>query len=173
MTRIRAARREDGVAIGRVHVESWRDTYAGVLPDSMLVRMTAEAEGRKWVGAIGGNDTVLVAETEDGDIVGFGNCGAARPFGLSFTGEVYTIYVLPDYQGTGLGGRLLRALFDELVAAGHRSAVIWVLEANPSRFFYEAMGGRRVAERAERLWGVTLPQAAYGWDTLPPPCSPR
>ena len=173
MIRVRLAKRADGAAIGRVHVETWRDTYAGVLPDWMLVRMTAEAEGRKWINAIGGRDIVLVAETDAGEIVGFGNCGPARPFGLPFTGEVYTLYVLPDFQGAGLGGRLLRALFGKLTGAGHRSAVIWVLEANPSRFFYEAMGGRRVAERAERLWGVTLPQAAYGWNELPPPCSPR
>lgn len=173
MIRIRAAKRGDGRAIGRVHVESWRDTYAGVLPDSMLVRMKADAEGRKWEAAVQGGDTVLVAENEDGDVVGFGNCGAARPFGLSFTGEVYTLYVLADYQGAGLGGRLLGALFGKLAAAGHRSAVIWVLEANPSRFFYEAMGGRRVAERAERLWNVNLPQAAYGWNDLRLACLQR
>jgi L-amino acid N-acyltransferase YncA len=173
MTRIRAAKRADGVAIGRVHVETWRDAYAGVLPDSVLVRMTAEMEGRKWTNTIAGSEPVLVAETAEGAVVGFGNCGAARPFGLSFTGEVYTLYVLPDYQGVGLGGRLLHALFARLAAGGHRSAVIWVLGANPSRFFYEAMGGRCVAERDEHLWGVTLPQAAYGWDDLPAPCSPR
>jgi len=161
------------MAIGRVHVETWRDTYAGVLPDSVLLRMTPEAEGRKWVRAIVEGETVVVAETGDGDIVGFGNCGAARPFGLPFAGEVYTLYVLPEWRERGIGGMLLRALFDALVAAGYRSAVIWVLEANPSRFFYEAMGGRRVAQRAERLWGVTLPQAAYGWEDLSLACSAR
>ncbi len=161
------------MAIGRVHVETWRDTYAGVLPDSVLLRMTPEVEGRKWDRAIVEGDTVVVAETGDGDIVGFGNCGAARPFGLPFAGEVYTLYVLPEWQERGLGGLLLRALFDALVSAGYRSAVVWVLEANPSRFFYEAMGGRRVAQRAERLWGVTLPQAAYGWEDLTLACSAR
>lgn len=173
MMRIRNARREDGMAIGRVHVESWRDSYAGILPDAMLLRMMPEAEGRKWASAIANGDTVIVAEAGDGEIVGFGNCGMARPFGLPFTGEIYTLYVLPDWQGAGLGGQLLRALFNALVSAGHRSAVIWVLEANPSRFFYEAMGGHRVAERAERIWGVTLPQAAYGWDDLTPACPAR
>jgi len=173
MIRIRAAARADGMAIGRVHVESWRDTYAGVLPDSVLLRMNAETEGRRWTAAIGASDTVLVAETDAEEVVAFGNCGAARPYGLPFTGEVYTLYVLPGYHGEGIGERLLGALFDALRSAGHRSAVIWVLEANPSRFFYEAMGGRRVAERAERLWGVTLPQAAYGWDDLRSPCSRR
>lgn len=161
------------MAIGRVHVETWRDSYAGVLPDAVLLRMSSEGEGGKWVRAIAGGEIVLVAEADDGQIVGFGNCGAARPFGLPFAGEVYTLYVLPDWHGTGLGGRMLRALFDALLADGYHSAVIWVLEANPSRFFYEAMGGRRVAEREERLWGVTLPQAAYGWEDLTLACSSR
>jgi hypothetical protein len=43
------------------------------------------------------------------------------------------------------------------------SAVIWVLAANPSRFFYETMGGKRVGEREEDMWGVKLREIAYGW----------
>jgi hypothetical protein len=47
-----------------------------------------------------------------------------------------------------------------------------VLADNPARFFYEAMGGRRIRERDERLWGVDLHEAAYGWrdlETIPRP----
>ena len=41
-----------------------------------------------------------------------------------------------------------------------------MLSQNPARFFYEAMGGRRIAGKQERLWNTTLPQTAYGWDDL-------
>jgi hypothetical protein len=53
-----------------------------------------------------------------------------------------------------------------MIGGGSSSAVIWVLAGNPARFFYERMGGRRVAEREEALWNVVLPEAAYGWDDL-------
>ncbi len=65
-----------------------------------------------------------------------------------------------------MGRRLLAALFQSLIDKGINSALLWVLAANPSQFFYQAMGGRRVAEREEVLWGVTLPEIGYGWPDL-------
>ena len=72
--------------------------------------------------------------------------------------------MLPDWQGQGAGRELLLAMFDHLRSAGFREALIWVVAANPSRFFYEAMGGQRTVERIERLWGVELPEIGYRWD---------
>lgn len=173
MIRIRAAGRADAQAIGKVHVETWRDAYAGILPDRVLLKMSADVEGGRWVRALERRARVLVAEDAHGRIVGFGSCGRARGSALSFAGEVYTLYVLPDCQGVGIGRRLLGALFDTLEKTGHGSALIWVLQENPSRFFYEAMGGRYVADREERLWGTVVTEAAYGWDSLSIPCSTR
>ncbi len=76
------------------------------------------------------------------------------------------LYVLADFRGAGIGGRLLRALFIELKERGHPSALVWVLADNPARYFYAAMGGRVVAERSQALWGKPLQQAAYGWPDL-------
>jgi ribosomal protein S18 acetylase RimI-like enzyme len=95
--------------------------------------------------------------------VGFGSCGPARDASLNHAGEIYTLYVLPDFHDLGIGRRLLRGLFDRLATRGMDSALVWVLADNPSRFFYESMGGRRVAERDERVWGTVLTEAAYGW----------
>ena len=57
-------------------------------------------------------------------------------------------------------------VFVELQAQHLTSAIIWVLAANPSRFFYEAMGGKRVGEREEKMWGTKLREIAYGWPDL-------
>jgi hypothetical protein len=65
-----------------------------------------------------------------------------------------------------VGRALLMSLFDALIDRGMNSAVVWVLAQNPARFFYEAMGGRRIAEKKERLWNALLPQVGYGWDDL-------
>ncbi len=108
----------------------------------------------------------MVAERAGAEIIGFGSCGPARGTGLPFAGEVYTLYVLHDHQGEGIGKRLLGALFQRLLDQGMGSALIWVLARNPARFFYEATGGKRVAEREQKLWGATLAEAAYGWSNL-------
>jgi ribosomal protein S18 acetylase RimI-like enzyme len=169
---VRPARRGDATAIGRIHVETWRDSYAGLLPDRELLRMSTEIEGGRWERSLAGSEKVLVAE-EEGTVIGFGSCGRCRIRTLPYDGEVYTLYVAPDFQGRGAGRALLTALFRDLAAAGLHSALIWVLKENQSRFFYEAMGGRYIAERDEVFWGVAVSEIAYGWDALTAPCSPR
>jgi len=54
----------------------------------------------------------------------------------------------------------------KLKAGGLNEALVWVLSDNPARFFYEAMGARRAAERQERFAGVRLEEAAYAWGDL-------
>jgi hypothetical protein len=44
--------------------------------------------------------------------------------------------------------------------------MVWVLAANPARFFYEAMGGARAGERLEEFAGTQLEELAYGWPDL-------
>ena len=171
---IRRAVPGDARAIARVHVESWRSAYAGILPDRVMVEMSIDDKAAFWrrmVLRAGSRQAVLVASlTETGgsgsEIVGFASCAAASFAPPGFDGEVQTLYVLPDWQEQGLGRALLHGCFQALRGAGFRSAFVWVLAQNPSRFFYEAMGGRKVGERTEILWGVELPEIAYGWPDL-------
>ena len=181
---IRRASAGDARAIARVHVDCWRSAYAGIIPDRVMVDMSIDDKAAFWRGMVlraGPRDAVLVASVAEagssrGEIVGFASCGPAdrrsggsRPGGsgpASFDGEVHTLYVLPDWQEQGLGRALLCSGFRALKRAGFGSAFVWVLAQNPSRFFYEAMGGHRIGERAEALWGVELPEIAYGWPDL-------
>lgn len=174
--RIRGARRGDAAAIARVHVDAWRAAYAGTVPDEYLIGMTEQAQAKAWrrlLAARRRQETVLVAEVPGGveeagaaAIVGFGSCGPQRMRALLYSGEVYTLYVAPDWQGEGIGRRLLAALFRRLYENGVPDAVIWVLAANPARFFYEAMGGQRVAERQDSFAGAMLEETAYAWPDL-------
>ncbi len=163
---LRRARLDDAEAIGRVHVETWRVTYAGMLPDDMLLKMSEDRQARMWQRLLGEGETSIVAEVAQAGIVGFGSFGPNRSGRDGFTGEVYTLYVAPDFQNCGIGRGMLRAMFGTLAREGHDSALIWVLAENPSRFFYEAMGGRCIGEREVRMWGTNLRELAYGWDSI-------
>src|SRR5262252_6058474 len=158
MIQIRRARREDAAAIGRVHVETWQATYAGLLPDSMLAAMSDVRQSAWWSRLLadpGEARGIFVADDEETGVVGFGSCGPVRdpPEGLDGTetrvGEVYTLYVESDFQNRGLGRRLLDALFRQLHADGCDTAILWMLAENPTRFFYEGMGGKRVGQRVD------------------------
>lgn len=164
MTAVRPARLEDAKTIAQIEVETWRTTYAGMVPDRVLLGMSERRQTHSWINFLRhGPDDVLVAQNRFGRVVGFGNCGAQRDRAIDYEGEVYTLYVLPEEQGQGLGRVLLDGLFHRLAAQGRRSALIWVVKANPSRFFYERLGGRMVLHRALPVGGQPVDAVAYGW----------
>jgi ribosomal protein S18 acetylase RimI-like enzyme len=164
---IRRARIDDADAIAHVHVESWRSTYAGMLPEDMLVRLSSAAREAHWwrrvLGRFRRRHYVFVADHSDAGVVGFISGGPSRDRNMNEDGEVYALYLLDEYQGEGNG----RALFVQLATRLKRecgpSLLVWVLSNNPSRFFYEAMGGRRVATRDECVGEVSVTETAYGW----------
>ncbi|HEV2563026.1 MAG TPA: GNAT family N-acetyltransferase [Rhizomicrobium sp.] len=165
---VRAARPDDAAAVARVYIDSWHDTYPAVLPMQMLCAMTPKGQTARWQAAIRarGRETVLVAECEKHGIIGMTSIGPARDGDMGFDGEVYTLYVHPSFFGRGVGSLLLDAAFANLRQRGFSSCVIWAHARNPARFFYEAMGGRLIAERTAKMMGDAVPEAAFGWKRL-------
>jgi ribosomal protein S18 acetylase RimI-like enzyme len=163
---IRPARPADAAEIARVYVESWQDTYPGSLSNTLLANMTYGGQTGRWRAAICQGELVFVAEHDSHGIVGMTSFGASRDRSLGFDGEIYTLYVDPSFLGRGAGRTLLNAAFAELRKRGTRTCIIWAHAKNHARFFYEAMGGRLVAERTARMMGDPVPEAAFGWKTL-------
>ncbi len=168
---VRRAKLADAAAIGAVHVAAWRSAYPGILPDSYLSRLSAVRQARYYEAAIGAGASVIVAAPRDGlsanspRLVGFTTAGPARKGGIG-DGEIETLYVLDDWREQGIGRGLMRAAAKDLAAHGCRSAYCWVLRDNPSRFFYQHLGGQQTAHGETRVAGVTLPQTAFCWDPI-------
>ena len=164
---IRPARPADARAIARLDVETWRTTYAGMLSTSYLLGLSERRRELGWRGVILREPRdVRVAVEPEGAIIGFGSCGPNRGDRF-FSGEVFTLYVAPDWQNQGIGRRLMVALFRRLVASGRRSAIVWVLRDNPSRFFYERLGAQQASHKALPVGGAAVEAIAYGWRDLP------
>jgi ribosomal protein S18 acetylase RimI-like enzyme len=164
---IRTAQLDDAGPIARLDVETWQATYAGILGTPYLAGLSVGRRELGWTNVIRREPRdVHVAVNGNGDVVGFGSCGAARGE-PDFTSEIFTLYVAPDWQNQGIGRRLLLAMFNRLVAQGHGSAVIWVLRENPSRFFYHRLGGKEVRHKLIPFNGEKLPALGYGWRDLP------
>jgi ribosomal protein S18 acetylase RimI-like enzyme len=167
MLSIRAATIIDVPFIARVDVETWRATYAGILPDHLLVGLSERQRAVVWSRFITRRpgDT-MAALAEDGSVLGFGSCGPGREPDVPYAGEVFTLYVATDWQGRGIGRHLLLALFARLIRCGHVSAAIWVLEENPARYFYERVGGRIVSRRRIDIGQAQVDAVAYAWPDL-------
>lgn len=173
MVTIRRARPADAQGMARVHLACWRSTYADILPPAYLAGMSALREAgdyeRAMVERRGGHaGFVAVADANEpagSGVVGFATGGLARRKGLA-EGEIETLYLLDDFRERGIGRRLMRATASHLASLGAQSAFAWVLEANPSRWFYERLGARLVAREALNYAGTTVNQLAYAWDPI-------
>jgi GNAT superfamily N-acetyltransferase len=168
---VREARLEDARALARVEVESWRDTYPTPLPNSYLLRtLRFGPAGTFWRQRLTDNtdDTtlVIVSRPTPNRICGFARFGMNRTVNLPFEGEVYAIYILPAVMGHGYGRRLLTAVGGRLIEADRSSLCVEVLERNPNRFFYNAMGARLAANKTHWFGGANLPTLVYGWDDI-------
>jgi GNAT superfamily N-acetyltransferase len=160
----------DSHAIASIQVNTWRRTYAGIIPVGYLARLSRREKAREWRATLsnpGAGVFVLIAE-ERGRPVGFLAGGPERGRGARERGEIYAIYVRPPQQFRGVGRALFLAAVDCFLLLGFRSVVTWVLAANPYRRFYESMEGRRADGRSIRLGGKRLEEASYEWADIRP-----
>ena len=163
---VREARPEDAEGISRVHVDSWHSTYRGIVPDDYLDGMTYEQRTPRWSARLTApdrSDFIFLAETAEGEVVGFAAGGPERGSDPDYDGELYAIYIRKEHQWQGIGRRLAEAIRRRLVQAGMQHMLVWVLEANPSCHFYEALGGRPVSTKEIEIGGAFLPERSYGW----------
>ena len=164
---VRAATRADAAAIARVQHESWRTTYAGILPLD-VINSVGQRDAAEWQRRIerGSPDAATWIAERAGKIVGFASCGPARADVERLDGEIYALYVLQKHQRRGVGRELVRACARHFVRQGMFGLFLWVLRANRARMFYEALGGEALAEKVERLGKHDFAEIAYGWKDL-------
>jgi GNAT superfamily N-acetyltransferase len=162
---IRPATLDDVPGIARVHIDSWRTTYTGIVPDEYLAALSyddSEARWQRWLSDTKRRMIVLVAVQGD-RVIGFASGGNERDGNAEFTGELYAIYLFREAQGHGTGRRLFDAIAAGLREQGHDSVLIWVLAQNPSREFYRRIGGELVATKVVTIGGAELEEEGYGW----------
>jgi GNAT superfamily N-acetyltransferase len=114
-----------------MHVASWRETYAGILPDKMLTSLSVEARAAAWSQIMRepstARSTVIYLAEHEGTIIGFGSCGAQRTETLKdkgYDGEFSAIYVLREFHKRRIGTRLFRAMSWDLIRRGFKGAVM-------------------------------------------------
>jgi GNAT superfamily N-acetyltransferase len=174
---VREARASDAAGIAKVHVDTWRSTYQGIIPDDVLDGLSYDDREAMWNTALTtrrSENHIYVVESEDGQVVGFAAAGLEREQRSGEVGEVYAIYLLEEHHRKGLGKKLLLETVKRLQREGYRSVMLWVLADNPTRGFYEAMGGVASRQKDIEIGGNTLVEVAYEWEDITDltPCFP-
>lgn len=143
---VRDALLSDAPSIARVHVAAWHATYRGLMPDSVMNRITLDERTARWTVNLATTDrarrnTVYEVPAPDGEriVQGFGTFGVSRD--EPGTAEVWALYVHPDRWGTGAGRELMRDGLAHLKQRGFDDVMLWVLEGNHRAIrFYRAVG---------------------------------
>ena len=164
----REATVEDSYAVAQVHVKSWRESFAGLVPQSFMDNMTVEKRAKAFASrATNGFYKMFLAETlEERVVVGFMDVGKPRDGELPYDAELYAIYLLKEFQRKGIGQELFRMGVEALVAEGMHSMYLLALEVSPYRPFYEKLGGRLAGRKVVTLDGVDFFAVVYAWDSL-------
>lgn len=161
---VRRAIPSDLRRVAEIKVASWADTYAQLLEPEVLARFLDVAEQlRHLAGDLRDPGTLLlVAERSDHGIVGFALTylkPEAEPW-------LESLHVVRSARGTGAGTALMRATAAELLARGHRSLRLGVVEGNDAAGrFYEKLGAAR-AGREPAAWAEGVGHEIFRWTDL-------
>lgn len=136
---VRSTGLDDVAGMAAVHVRSWQETYRGIVPDDVLDApdFVARRE-RSWyrilTEGLEGTTAIAVGDTPSG-IIGIASAGRPRDEDATWPIELFALYVLADFHGSGVGDRLLTRV------TGDRPAALWVATRNPrAQAFYRKKG---------------------------------
>jgi GNAT superfamily N-acetyltransferase len=146
--RVRRDKEQDRPALRQVNRRAFEAAYSHIFaPDELegmfSGRLPQSSTGRdNREGLLG----VLVAEVE-GEVVGFATLARLK----DGDGELQAFYVLPEYQGQGVGSALWERSLEALGREGFAGMQIWVLADVDAVAFYER---RRCAKIGEGTYAI-------------------
>lgn len=160
---VRPAAPGDAGTLSDVHRQAWQYCYSGLIPHKPLSKMMERRDKAWWRKAAHGPATVLVVDIGD-TIAGYATLGLNRARSLPYDGEIYEIYMRPEYQGVGLGHVLFTECRRTLKSFGYSGLVAWCLEdCDAAVQFFRSNGGTDMVEGLEDFDTVRLKKLGFIW----------
>jgi GNAT superfamily N-acetyltransferase len=156
---VRPVRDVDAEALGRVHATCWHETYDHLISTAALQSVSHRRMAELWTHwAAQGEGYRMFAALVDGRIVGFVGSGPSREDDAPRARELYFIYLLDAWHGTGIG----QQLFDAAVEPGEE-LYLWVAEDNPRAHRFYARNGFALdgASHVEPFLGEELTEVRF------------
>jgi ribosomal protein S18 acetylase RimI-like enzyme len=164
---IRKASKVDIKGISRVYVDSWRTTYRGLVPDDYLDELSYKDAEKRWNDFLNNENEpfIYVAINDTGKIIGFASGKSIDE--KNYDGELYSLYLLQECRGLGVGRQLISAIVMQFKDKGIYSMMVWVMNQNKSGLgFYERMGGKEYNYRTSTFGETVVRDVAYGWKDI-------
>ena len=156
---VRPVRDVDAEALGRVHATCWHETYDHLISKAALENVSPKRLAELWTHwAAQGPEFKMFAALADGEIVGFVGSGPARDRDTPRGRELYFIYLLDAFHGTGTGQRLFDAAVEK-----DEPVYLWVADDNPRAHRFYTRNGFTLdgATHTEPFLGETLTEVRF------------
>jgi GNAT superfamily N-acetyltransferase len=158
--RIRQSFAEDAGQLAAVQLASALAGYAHIFPET-IPKPTQETLAAGWADLIASEDVIVVAAEAQGRIVGCIAYTGSRARDAR-SGRLMRLYVLPDFEGEGIGGSLHDVAVAEMRTVGFEQARLWVLEKNSrARAMYERRGWIPTGDRKSDWPGTGIYEVGY------------
>jgi len=138
---IRSARQTDCQKLAELHVASWRDAYADILPKEFLDMLNVDKRSAGWKRVLGSSESKVFLHFNESNLVGFSAICPSRDEDGEGVGEIGAIYYRKYVWGAGLASELMKVIQTELLDAGFRKVTLWVFRENArAQAFYKKHG---------------------------------
>src|SRR5579883_1047556 len=157
---VRRAKSSDASAIASTHDEAWRAAYQGIIPGPELDKLINRRGAHWWESAIRKGSRISILNFGE-MVAGYANYGRNRARSLYYDGEIYELYLRPEFQGLGFGHKLFAAVRRDLIQSGLQSMVVWALSTNLRPL-------DSIARWAARRWPALPSDSAHAYSIRSP-----
>jgi len=160
----------DVAAIARLHAQSWRIAYRGLLTDHYLDEHVLDDRTSFWSRRFGAplpERRLVLQALDESALLGF--VCVLLDEEPAWGARLDNLHVSPALKGTGVGYALFQAAREWIAQKMPGEPMhLWCVERNlVARRFYDRQGGK-VVESATRpiAQGLSLPELRYQWPGL-------
>lgn len=163
---IRNVREEDIEEIADINIDGWQTAYRGIISAEFLNNIDRKLKIEKIKGNYKENNFIVA--TLNNEVVGFCRYTDNNEFSNEYANidcEVCALYVKSTLKRQGIGKTLIQFAIDDLKRKGKKQMILWCLkDNNPSRAFYEKMGGKIYKYKPLKIGEKEYEEISYIYD---------
>lgn len=150
-----------------INIKVWWTTYRGLIPDEVIAKLQTKTKERieKQKQTIREKNNTYGIYVDD-KLVGYSSYGPARDENYKDSCEIYSCYILEEYQRLHLGRKVVIKILEDFVKEGYKAMITKCLVGNPSNKFHQSIGGKFVENTQLDLLGELFMENVYYHDDI-------
>ena len=159
---IKKVSEEEAETIIDINKRTWKTTFDGIIEDAVLEKLQTKTKERIESAKRGIREKNNVYGIYvNNKLVGYASYGPARDEKYKGSCEIYTCYILKEYQSLHLGRKVVIKILEDFIKEGYKTMITKCLIQNPSNRFHKSIGGEVVEQTDTILMGEKFIDNVY------------